>query len=371
MQVSNEQSYKMKLKRIFLNMLAGANLVALLFLLFLCFTTWLSPTEYPRLSIVGLGFPFVVLMNLLFLAFWLVFYIRYIWIPILGFLLSFSYLRDYWPVNWSQTPPEDCLKLLTYNVAGFRDGGTIHEDGQHGIIRYLQQSGADIICLQEAYAGRTRQELDQEMQHLGYTVIPSIGGHDMEHAYSKVPVLKSERVAIESDTNGAMAYWLKTGEDTLCLINCHLESNHLTAEDKDVYHDMLDSLNNRNRVESGARLLIKKLSVASARRGLQVDSIRKFYKKEGISVIVCGDFNDSPISYTCRRFSKDLNSAFVQSGNGPGISYNQKGFWFRIDHIFCSEDWQTYATKIDKSIDASDHYPLYTYLRKVKKPVKG
>lgn len=368
MQVSNERSYKMNLKRIFLNMLAGANLVVLLFLLFLCFTTWLRPSEYPRLSVVGLGFPFVVLMNLLFLAFWLIFSIRYIWIPILGFLLCFPFLRDYWPVNWRQNAPEDCLKLLTYNVAGFRDGGATQEDGQHEIVRYLQHSDADIICLQEAYAGRVRRELDQVMRNLGYTVIPSIGGHDMEHAYSKVPVLKSERVAIESETNGAMAYWLKTGEDTLCLINCHLESNHLTAEDKGVYHDMLDSLNNRNRVESGARLLVRKLAAASAQRGPQVDFIRDFYKKEGTSVIVCGDFNDSPISYTCRSFSKDLNSAFVQSGNGPGISYNQKGFWFRIDHIFCSKDWQSFASTVDKTIVASDHYPLFTYLKRSKSP---
>lgn len=352
-------------------MLAGANLVALLFLLFLCFTTWLDPSEYPRLSVVGLGFPFAVLMNLLFLAFWLIFSVRYIWIPILGFMLTFSYLRDYWPVSWKTSPPEDCLKLLTYNVAGFGGGSGKLNDGENEIARYLLESGADIICLQEAYPGRVRKELDRMMQSLGYTVIPSIGGHDMEHAYSKIPVLKSERVAIKSDTNGAMAYWLKTGEDTLCLINCHLESNHLTVADKGIYHDMLDSLNNRNRVESGARLLVQKLAAASARRGPQVDFIRDFYKKEHTSVIVCGDFNDSPISYTCRSFSKDLNSAFVQSGNGPGISYNQKGFWFRIDHIFCSEDWETYATKVDKSIVVSDHYPLFTYLKKVKNPVKG
>lgn len=359
------QIMKTSFKNVLVGMLAGANVVALLFLFFLCATTLLSPSDYPRLSVLGLGFPFAVLVNLFFLFLWVVFCVRYLWIPVVGLLVCFSFLRDYCPINGNQAPPEDSFKLLTYNVAGF-DKDQKNDSGENAVARYLLNSDADIICLQEAYAGKIRSDLDQKMKDKGYYILSSVDGHDMEHAYCKFPVLKKERVPILSDTNGAMAYWLKIERDTLLLINCHLESNHLTEEDKDVYHDMLDSLNNRERVESGARLLIRKLANASARRGPQVDFIRKYYQAYGPSIIVCGDFNDSPISYTCRSFSEDLQSAFVQSGNGLGISFNQRGFWFRIDHIFCSDDWTTYASKVDKSIDASDHYPLYTYLKRAK-----
>lgn len=357
---------KINIKTIVLHMLVGANIVAILLLFFLCGTTWLSPSSWPHMSVMGLGFPFAVLLNFMFLGFWLIFYIRYALVPVLGFLVCFSFLRDYCPINRRELPPDGSLKLLTYNVAGFGLERTADAD-ENDIVRYVQNSEAHIICLQEAYPGKIRNALDRVMKDKGYFVLPSVKGHDMEHTYSKFPVLKSERVPIISETNGAMAYWIKVEEDTVCLINCHLESNHLTAEDKDVYHGMLDSLN-RDRVESGGKLLIRKLAKASALRGPQVDEIRRFYQEYANSVIVCGDFNDSPISYTCRTFSKDLNSAFVQSGNGPGISFNQRGFWFRIDHIFYSDDWETYASQVDKTIDASDHYPLFTYLRKSKTP---
>ena len=84
-------------------------------------------------------------------------------------------------------------------------------------------------------------------------------------------------------------------------------------------------------------------------------------------VVVCGDLNDSPISYSCHRLSSRLKSAFRQSGNGLGLSYNQKGFYFRIDHIFVSDYWQTYETHVDKTVPWSDHYPMITYLKKHKK----
>ena len=71
------------------------------------------------------------------------------------------------------------------------------------------------------------------------------------------------------------------------------------------------------------RLLIGKLAEASAIRAVQADSIARLvagYKGGGI--IVCGDFNDSPISYTHRVVGEGLNDAFVESGNGFGKSRN-------------------------------------------------
>ena len=82
------------------------------------------------------------------------------------------------------------------------------------------------------------------------------------------------------------------------------------------------------------------------------------------SVIMCGDHNDTPISYTYQKTARNLNSAFRESGNGIGVSYNQKGFFFRIDHVFISEDWESCKTYIDTQMEMSDHYPLVTYLRK-------
>ena len=84
-------------------------------------------------------------------------------------------------------------------------------------------------------------------------------------------------------------------------------------------------------------------------------------------MIVCGDFNDNPISYARRIISQGLTDCFVETGKGIGLSYNQKGFYVRIDHILCSEHFQPYNCQIDDEMDASDHYPILCWLKMQEK----
>ena len=118
-------------------------------------------------------------------------------------------------------------------------------------------------------------------------------------------------------------------------------------------------------VQSGARLLIRKLAEASAIRAPQADSIaQEIAASRYPYIIVCGDFNDTPISYAHRVIEKGLNDAFTKSGRGLGISYNQNKFYFRIDNILASKNLKPYNCTVDRSIKESDHYPIWCYLKK-------
>ena len=81
-------------------------------------------------------------------------------------------------------------------------------------------------------------------------------------------------------------------------------------------------------------------------------------------IFVCGDFNDGSISYTHRILTQKLDDAFTQSGKGLGISYNQNKFYFRIDNILISPNLKAYNCTVDRSIKASDHYPIWCYISK-------
>ncbi len=156
--------------------------------------------------------------------------------------------------------------------------------------------------------------------------------------------------------------------DTLTLIGCHLESNKLTAEDKAVYTDMLKDPE-KEKVKSGMRLLVSKLAEATALRAPQADAVAaEVAAARYRPLIVCGDFNDSPISYTHRTISQGLKDAFVESGSGFGISYNQNHFYFRIDNILASPELKSYRCEVDRHIDASDHYPIACWLKREPQP---
>ena len=342
-------------------------------LLFTAYSPHIQPVTHPVQSCLGLTFPVFLMINAGFLIFWLVIQrYRSALLPLIGMLLCYSQIRTYLPINFhTDHLPETSIKLLSYNIMGF--DGAAKQDGKNPILTYLKESGADILCLQEYSTVQSSKHLSQkdverELKAYPYHRINTVGsgkGHTNKMAcYSKFPILSSRILDYPSEYNGSVLYEIKIGEDTVTLINNHLESNKLTKADKVVYEDMLKSPE-KEKVKSGARLLIRKLAEASAIRAPQADTIaHEIAASPHPYIIVCGDFNDTPISYTHRTIAQDLDDAFTQSGRGLGISYNQNRFYFRIDNILTSKNLRAYNCTVDCSIKESDHYPIWCYITK-------
>lgn len=340
-------------------------------LLFTAYSPHIHPVAHPVQSCLGLLFPVFLLINGCFLVFWITIQrYRSALLPLIGFLLCYAQIRTYLPINfYTDNLPEKSFKLLSYNIMGF--DGAIKEDGKNPILNYLKESGADILCLQEYATVNSSRHLSQkdvshELKAYPYHRIHTVGsgkGHTNQIAcYSKYPILSARTLKYPSEYNGSVLYEVKIGDDTLTLINNHLESNKLTKADKVVYEDLLKSPQ-KEKVKSGARLLIRKLAEASVIRAPQADAIAKeIATSQHPYIIVCGDFNDTPISYAHHTISENLNDAFAQSGRGLGISYNQNKFDFRIDNILISKNLQAYNCTVDKSIKDSDHYPIWCYI---------
>jgi endonuclease/exonuclease/phosphatase family metal-dependent hydrolase len=82
-------------------------------------------------------------------------------------------------------------------------------------------------------------------------------------------------------------------------------------------------------------------------------------------VIVAGDFNDTPVSYSYRKIRKGLNDSFVSSGYGAGFTYRGKYPPNRIDYILYDNSLDCKVFNIFR-IRYSDHYPIAAYF--LKKP---
>jgi endonuclease/exonuclease/phosphatase family metal-dependent hydrolase len=79
-------------------------------------------------------------------------------------------------------------------------------------------------------------------------------------------------------------------------------------------------------------------------------------------VIICGDFNDTPSSYTYHQLSEGLIDAFKESGNGIGHTYGGALPSFRIDYILHDERFKSTRFNTIRS-KFSDHYPITTSLK--------
>jgi endonuclease/exonuclease/phosphatase family metal-dependent hydrolase len=243
-------------------------------------------------------------------------------------------------------------------------------NGKSPILTYLQKSGADIICLQEysVSGGKdrvTREDIRKALKMYPYSTIQESGQNGIHLAcFSKFPILAIEPIHYKSTYNSSFRYTLKIDADTVTLINNHLESNKLTMEERDMYEQMIDAPNAK-KVKTGFPQLIRKLGEAAAIRTAQVDSVsRMITTSPHPTIIACGDFNASPISYAHYRLTRQLNDAFTRSGNGLGVSFNRNKFFFRIDNILISPNLKAYGCTVDRSINASDHYPIWCYISK-------
>lgn len=346
--------------------LLGFNVVASVLLLLSAYSPLFDAHAHPVWSSVGLLFPVFLIANLLFFLFWLVVCRRYALFPLLVFLLCWGTIRTYFPVNLGgDDVPENAIKVLSYNTRAFGLKASHTKEKSNEVLQYLQESDADIICLQEYIWGGAlkKKDIDYALRKYRYKHYhPIAGGQNGLGIYSHFPILSATPIKYGSRLNGSMAYQVKVDKDTLLVINNHLESNKIMMSDVETYREMVDAPDSR-KLLSGTWKLLNKVGEATAIRAQQADSVlRELERRADRNVIVCGDFNDTPVSYTHHAFHRKLKDAFVETGSGPGISYHLNRLYFRIDHIFLSKNLKVYDCTVDNVTKASDHYPVWCYI---------
>ena len=207
------------------------------------YSPYLQPKIHPIASCLGLAFPIFLAVNICFTLFWVIISYRYALLPVIGFLVCIPQIRTYIPINSTvETIPDGSIKFLSYNVMGFNN--LEKKEGKNPILSYLADSEADIICLQEYNSTKNKKYLTDEDISKALKAYPYRSIHNPERGgsqlacFSKFPILSARPIKYESTYNGSMQYTLKVNEDTITLINNHLESNKLTKEDKVIYEDL-------------------------------------------------------------------------------------------------------------------------------------
>lgn len=357
-----------QLKSFTLRLIAGANTATVVLTVFSGYADYISPADYPLLSLAGMGFPLLLVVNFLFLFFWLTIKWKYTIIPIAGLICCYLPIATYLPFNYKSTIPDDAVKVMTFNVEAY-SGQPFLSDGFEHVLNYIKEQNADIVCLQEAIDTHQNsiKRFDSLYAYIDTTLVSKSTKEGLLNyvgILSRFPILKKERIFYESAANGSVAYWLQMRDDTVIVINNHLESNHLSLEDRTKYKEIIKGNLDGDSAKEESAFILGKLMSAAKTRSSQADSVHKYIDSfSRYPIIVCGDFNDTPISYTRRTIARGLTDCFCESGRGLGLSYNQKGFNFRIDHMMVSHHFTPMNAYVDNKIEISDHYPLICWLK--------
>ena len=100
----------------------------------------------------------------------------------------------------------------------------------------------------------------------------------------------------------------------------------------------------------------KRLKKSFESRGKEVQIIKRHIDNCPYPTVICGDFNDIPVSYAYQKLGEDKLDGFLESGNGFGATFTKIPF-LRIDYIFYDKQFSSTGFITHQNI-LSDHKAL-------------
>ncbi|MDH8702314.1 endonuclease/exonuclease/phosphatase family metal-dependent hydrolase [Dysgonomonadaceae bacterium PH5-43] len=357
-------------KKFALTVITLVFILSIIVLLISAFSDRISPLRNVYISFFGLFFPFILGFNILFLIIWAIFKKwKYVAISFLVLIICSGSIRAYFPINFpNKEIPQNSIKVLTYNVMRFEHLRKHSTKEPNPILEYVKEQDPDIVCFQEfAFSEQdnflTKKDIIKAIDMPYHSILfPKQHSSNGLAIFSKYPILSARLLPISSEYNGAGVYDLDINGKKVTLVNNHLESNKLSGEDRTTYYNMTTKDINSQKLEAFTHLMFRRLRPAFKKRARQAIAVREYLDKtENEYIIVCGDFNDTPVSYAKHKIKGNLKDAFVESGSGMGITFNRNRFYFRIDNILYSKNMKAYNCSVG-TLKNSDHYPIVTHL---------
>jgi endonuclease/exonuclease/phosphatase family metal-dependent hydrolase len=345
------------------------------FFVFLLLLTYLSPYTPPHLfwglSVWGITYPLLLLINILFIVYWLLLVNKNVLYSLFAILIGFTTLSKHFKLSGNkETQSEKAVKLISFNVKNLSNNNEkyANKEVRTAIKTYLKKQEAQIICLQEFQTYPTKgvntvknfkSQLDMPFYAKArYTKHSRFKFVDLMLTYSKFPILQQEELRYKEKIY-ALIVDLKIQKDTIRLFNIHLESNHFGHNEYEIFSAGENKITDKT---SGQVVgLLHKLARYSKIRNIQVNQLQEKIKNSPYPILLCGDFNDTPASYAYHKLALNKKDAFIEQGIGYGNTFNGKLPPMRIDYILCDTVFKVLSFNTGK-INKSDHYPIISAL---------
>ncbi len=349
-----------------------ANVLAAAALLFSYLAPIINPQTFWPIAFFGIAYLPLLVVNGLFVIYWLVRNVRFAAISLLAILLGWNTLQKHYgfssavPESVVVSPDTGHIRILTYNVHFFRQFDqkdtklTIREQA----VRVMGDVSPDVICIQEYY---TRQKGEYNMadvfeREIGmpYRYISPTAANDYEAygmaIFSRFPIVGSGVLPEhEYGVNRIIYADIDKNGRIFRVYNVHLRSFGFQKEDYDFINNPSKTI---EKDAASTKRIGARLKHAFTARSAQAVELREHSQACNLPYLIAGDFNDTPLSYAVNEVSAGMKNAFRESGRGWGVTYNGDFPNFQIDYILSSQAFDVLHYQIIK-VKLSDHYPVW------------
>lgn len=352
--------------------LLGVNLLFAFSLLFSYLAVHISPEDFAFPAFFGLAYPYLLLINILMAVLWAVLLKFEALISVAVIAIGFTHLSNYIRIGRSDKNTDGTFKVISYNLRLFNYFESRNSNSEKKVLSFLREQQADLICLQEFYVNGNPQQEDKIIREaLGgkyYSHMKVLGSGKNRYygivTLSKFPITGKGEIIHPSSSSLTIYTDILIKNDTFRIFNNHLQSFRLKSMERSLVEEITTSGDNEALDE--VRSLSLSLKKGFIRRAQQAEALKQKVNQSPFPVIITGDFNDTPVSYSYHKIRKGLNDSFVNSGYGAGFTYKGNYPANRIDYILYDNALECSYFDILK-IKYSDHYPVAAYFRKTSK----
>lgn len=333
-------------------------------------SVFVHPSTFWPLQFFGLLYPILLLISAFLLLYFILKKSKWLLLPLLSILLGgklhFRYLNLGFGEKLKIENSESSFKLMSYNVRLFDFYLSSNESrnvNKNLILNFINNEQPDVLCFQEFFYAQESENFNTK--DTLYTLLNTKNYHERVKfqknkkrnfgisMYSKYPILAKGEVSFPSNSTNYCIYAdINLGKDTVRVYNTHLQS--VRIKNDDVNFD-LDDDEETNYLR--LKTTVSKLKQAYPVRIKQSELILKHAASSPFPVVICGDFNDAPMSYTYNLFNKTYTDAFRNSGFGFGRTYAGKLPAGRIDYIWHNKSIASENFTI-QSATYSDHHAI-------------
>ena len=268
------------------------------------------------------------------------------------------------------------VSLLSANVRIFNVYSQLRDPdnaSSKNFIRWLATSPADVLCLQEYYnepggspeggqVFRSDEAIGRASGRHSFvstSLTNRIGAEFGMAIFSRFPIVRRGVIPFGKLTQNH-AMWADLVRpatpghrgDTVRVFNVHFQSMSMAEG------DILTATESRAGLRQKAPNLLRRFRNGAVARGTQADTVLARVLRSPYPVLLAGDFNDLPYSYTYDQLADHLQNAWASAGLGIGATYHGQLPCLRIDQQFASAQWQVLGCRVHQEIKWSDHYPL-------------
>lgn len=327
-------------------------------------SSYINPSRFVWVSFFGLTFWGILLFNLVVLMLLLLMWSRKAWIAVIAMLIALPGIYKSFSTGKSHNGGE--LRVMAYNILKFHDQFDKNKSNEAvalDMVKMVKEYDPDVLCMQEfaiCFPNTSRKEcINQlgEMMGMPYNYYHNKANFRGNVIFSRYPLsaLEEGTSFAKEKEYGAVAQVDAGQYGVFYVLCCHLTSFLLTPQELTVFSE---SGNSKEQVEEYSKSIISKMKKAYERRSKEVEEMLADIPNDGRPIILCGDFNDTPLSYTYHQIrSAGFVDGFVKTGRGIGHTYAGRLPLLRIDYIWANEQIQPMSFKRIK-YKGSDHYPV-------------